>query len=140
MIASPARVSAAPSVMSAPPPLVELAFEHLAVARHEKAECKVDRRGEHISLDVEALPVRVGQRRVGGTEQIEKADDDDQRGVLESADKAVDQGRNNHCQRLRQNNQAGATPIPETERIGGLVLAPRDRLQTAADGFGKISG
>src|SRR6266702_1575810 len=127
MIGSPARVCVV-SVMSAPPPLVELALEHLTVARHEKAEGPIDRCGEDVSLEVEALPIGVGQRCVGGTEQVEQADDDDERCILEAADEAVDQGRNDHRQCLRQNYQAGTAPIPEAERIGGLELSPWDCL------------
>src|SRR5439155_10745449 len=66
MIGWPARVSVAVSVMSPPPPLIELALEHLAVARHEKAEGEVNRRSEDIGFEVEAVPIGVGQCRVGG--------------------------------------------------------------------------
>src|SRR6478672_9898699 len=99
-----------PSMASALPALVELALEHLAIARHEKAEGEVDCRGEDISLEIETLPIRVGQRRVGGTEQVEQTDYDDQRCVLETTDEAVDQGRNDHRQCLRQDDQTGAAP------------------------------
>src|SRR5438445_8456888 len=62
MMGSPARVSVAVSVMSPPPPLVELALEHLAVTRHEKAEGEIDRGGKDIGFEVEAVPIGVGQR------------------------------------------------------------------------------
>jgi len=122
-----------------PPSPVKLALEHLAITRHEEAKTPVYRRGEDISLDIEALPIRVGQRRVGGADKVEQADDDDEGRVLEAANEAVDQWRDDHRQCLRQNNQAGTTPIPEPKCFGGLVLSPRDRLQTTANDFGKIS-
>src|SRR6516165_8847542 len=46
------------------PAFVELALEHLAVARHEEAKAPIDRRSENISLEIEALPIDIGQRRV----------------------------------------------------------------------------
>src|SRR5215472_11161984 len=111
MIGSPAGVSTAASVISALLSLVELALEHMAVARHEKAEGEINYRSEYIRLDIEALPVGVGQCRIGGAKQIEQADDGDERGVLEPADKVVDEGRNDHRQRLRQHDQPGPAPI-----------------------------
>src|SRR6516164_7437046 len=142
MIGSPARVSALSVTLPSPPlplpALIELALEHLAVARHEKAKSPIDRRDKHIGFGSETLPIRVGERVVGGIEQIKQPDDEDERSPLEGTDEVVDEGRNHHRQCLRQNNQASAAPIPETERIGGLVLSPRDRLQTTADDFGKI--
>ena len=53
---------------------IEFALEHLAVARHEKAEAEIDRRDEDIGLGVKALPVGVGQRRIRRAEQIEKTE------------------------------------------------------------------
>ena len=120
---------------------MELALQHLAVARHEEAEDEVDHRGEDVGLDVEALPLRVGERRLGGAEQVEEADDDDQRGVLEHADEGVDQRRDHHRQRLRQHDQPGASANSRGPSASAAsILALRDRLQAAADDLGEIGG
>src|SRR3984893_1778206 len=97
MMGSPAGVSIAVSVMPsrqllALPSLVELALEHLAIARHEEAEAEIDRRDKDVGLDGIAAPIGVVQCGIGGTEEIEQANDQDERGVLEGADKIVDQG------------------------------------------------
>src|SRR5215471_4770533 len=120
MIGSPARVSTPlsvtlPSRTLALPAFIKLALEHLAVARHKKTEGPINHCRKYIRLDIEALPIGIGQRRVGCAEQVEQADDDDERRILEAADKAVDQGRNYHRQCLRQNNQAGTAPITQAE-------------------------
>src|ERR1051325_10508313 len=140
--AAPASLSA---IRASPPRLalpaaVELTLQHLAVARHEKAEAEVDRGGEHVSLGREALPGGVGQRGVDRAEQVEEADDDDQRGVLEGADEAVDQRRDHHRQGLRQHEQPGAPRIAQPERVGRLDLPFRDRLQPAAHDLREIGG
>src|SRR5215472_6212333 len=107
MIGSPARVFTAPSVILPSPPLtlpafIELALEHLAVARHEKAKSPIDHRNKHIGFGGETLPIGVGERVVGGIEQIKQPDDDNERSPLESTDEVVDEGRNHHRQCLRQ--------------------------------------
>src|SRR5215471_7754112 len=61
---------------SASPALIECTFEHLAIARHEKAEAEIDRRRKDVSLDGKPLPGRIGQCCIGGAEQVEEADDD----------------------------------------------------------------
>jgi hypothetical protein len=85
-----AIASPSPSPRSAAPAPVELAFEHLAVTRHEEAETEIDRCGEQIGLDREALPIGIGRRGIGGVEQVKQPDDQDERGVLESGDEIVD--------------------------------------------------
>ena len=40
--------------------------------------------------------------------------------------------------RLRQDDQALLLPVGEAERVGGVMLAPRHRLQAAANDFGEI--
>src|SRR6516225_8562820 len=105
MIGSPTRFSTTLSVTLPSPPLalpafIELALEHLAIARHEEAEAPIDRRDKHIGFGGEALPIGIGERVVGGIEQIEQTDDDDERGILEAADEVVDEGRDHHRQRL----------------------------------------
>src|SRR6202022_1674652 len=109
--------------------LVELALEHLAVARHEEAEAEIDRRDKDVGLDGIAAPIGVGQCSIGGAKEIEQANDQDERGVLEGADKIVDQGRDHQRQSLRQHDEAGPPPIAQPQRNRPLRLAPRDRLQ-----------
>ncbi len=78
------------------------------------------------------MPVRVGERRLDDAEQIEQADDQDQRRVLEQADEGVDDAGDHDLERLRQDDQAHRLPIAEAERLGGFELALRNRLQAAA--------
>src|SRR5439155_7214063 len=121
-IASAALLIDSPPRSLAAPALAERAFEHLAVARHEEAEAEIDRRGEDVGFGGEALPAGVGQRGVGGIQQVEQPDDQHERGVLEGADEIVDQRRDHHRQSLRQYDQPGAPPIAEAERVGRLDL------------------
>src|SRR6516165_5240530 len=66
MIVSPARVSTALSVNLPSPPLtlsafIELALEHLAVARHKEAETEIECRSEDIGFHREPAPIGVAQ-------------------------------------------------------------------------------
>ena len=54
--------------------------------------------------------------------------------------KVLTSGGIDHGQRLRQDDQPGALPIGEAERVGRLDLALWDRLQSAAHDLGEIGG
>ena len=69
------------------------------------------------------------------SEQIEKPDDRNQRGVLEQADETVDDSGNDDLQRLRQNDKAHHFPIGQAKRLRRLILALGNRLQAAAHHF-----
>src|SRR5260370_24072931 len=117
---------------------VELDLEILAVARHREAEAEIDEGGEQVDLAREARPVGVDERLVGAVEEVEDADDQHQRGVLEEADEGVDQGRDHHPQGLRQDDQQGLLHVVQAHRVGRLELALGQRLQAAADDLGDI--
>src|SRR5437762_604895 len=96
---------ASAALLIAPLPLTAMAaiqgaLEPLAVARHEKTETEIDRRDKDIGFAGEALPIRVGERGVRRIQQVEQADDQHERGVLERADKIVDERRDHHRQGL----------------------------------------
>src|SRR5215813_3130786 len=118
--------------------LVELELEILAVARHREAEAEIDEGGEDGDLAREARPVGIDQRLVGGVEEVEDADDQHQRGVLEEADEGVDQRRDHHPQRLRQDDERGLLHVAQPERVGRLELSLGQRLQAAPDDLGDI--
>src|SRR6266478_3842372 len=107
--------------------LVEIALEILAVFRHEEAEAPIDQADEDIGLPIKAPPIRVVERVVGRAEEIEEADDDDQRGVLEGADEGVDERRDHRGDRLRQDDEPHLAREAEAERVGCLVLALGNR-------------
>ena len=73
-----------------------------------------------------------------GLQEIEDADDEDQRGVLEQADVGVDDVRDGDLQRLRQDDQPHRLPIAEADRHRAFVLALRDRLQAGAHHLGHV--
>src|SRR5215813_9061605 len=110
------------SPRSATRSLVELDLEILAVARHREAEAEVDEGGEQVDLAREARPVGIDQRLVGGVQEVEDADDQHQRGVLEEADEGVDQRRDHHAQGLRQDDQRRLLHVVEAHRVGRLEL------------------
>src|SRR3954468_6083721 len=114
---------------------MELRLEPLAVLRHEEAEDEVDQRHEQVRLLVEAAPRRVGQRRLRCAHQVEQADDDHQRRVLEEADESIDQQRNGDRQGLRQDDLTGLLPIAEAKAVGRLVLPLGNRLKAGTDDF-----
>src|SRR6266581_213241 len=99
--------------------LVEIALEILAVFRHEEAEAPVDQADEDIGLPIKTPPIRVVERVVGRAEEIEEADDDDQRGVLEGADEGVDERRDHrgHEQDGDQRHAANELDIGDRERM-----------------------
>src|SRR5690554_3329735 len=120
--------SDAVSVMAYPPRGVsvagiELALEMLAVARHAEAEDPESQPGEDVALDMIADPFGIGGGRLDDAEQIEQADDEDQRGILEQRDEGTDDAGNDVFQRLRQDHQPHHAPVAEAHRLRRLVLA-----------------
>src|SRR5687768_14431381 len=66
------------SIMSA-----SFALKALAVLRHGKAEGEIDHGSEHVRLDAEAVPRRLGERDLDRRQEIEQPDDQHQRSILE---------------------------------------------------------
>ena len=87
-----------------------------------------------------AEPVRIGLQQARLAEDVEQADDDDQRGVLEEADEGVDDAGDRDLERLRQDDEPHRLPVAEAHRLAGLVLPIGDRLQPAADHLGHVGG
>jgi hypothetical protein len=119
---------------------VERALEAAAVFGHGEAESEIDHCQQDIHLGAEALPVRVGDGGEAGFQQVEDADDQHQRGVLEEADEGVDQRRDDQFQRLGQHDQKCLLPVRQAKRVGGLALPLGERLQAGADHFGEVGG
>src|SRR3954454_15720721 len=116
-----------------------MGFETPAVAGHREAEGEIDQRDEDIDLDAERLPGRIDDRGLGGGQEIEDADDEDQAGILEECDERIHQRRNDVPDRLRQDDQAVLLPVRQAERVGGVVLPSGHGLQAAANNFREIS-
>src|SRR5882762_10839167 len=116
------------------------ALQSPAVQRHREAEREVDQRREEIGLDAVPAPRRILQRHLDRLQQVEQADDDDERGVLEEADDGVDQRRYRDAQRLRQDHGAGPLPVSQAERIRRFILLFWNRLQSAAHDLRQVGG
>ena len=95
------------------------------VARHAVAADEVEQRGKCIAGDAgdRRRPMRIGARRFDGAQKIENADDEDERRILEQPDERIDDIRQRHPQRLRQDDKRHHAPIaaaraPAPPRIG----------------------
>src|SRR5215813_10976280 len=119
---------------------VEAALEATAVARHAEAADKEDHGREDVALLGEAEPGRILERLADRAEQVGKADDGDERGVLEEVDDVVDDARHDDAQRLRQRDEDLHLPPFEADGIGGFFLLDRYALQAAAHGLGHVGG
>src|SRR5690606_16312688 len=117
---------------------LQMPLERLAVTGDRKAENKIDEGDEQVGFGAEAPPGGIGHGRLGRLRQVEDADDDDQRGILEQGDENADQRRNDHLQRLRQYDFTHLLPIAQADGIRALVLALGYGLQTAAHRFGDV--
>src|SRR3712207_640270 len=111
---------------------VQLRLQVLAVLRHGEAEHEVDGAHRQVDLHAEALPRRLDDGRLARRQQVEDADDEHQRGVLEEADEGVHQRRDHQAQRLGQDDEARLLPVGQAERVRRLVLALGQCLQPAA--------
>src|SRR5258706_1181727 len=69
------------------------ALQPAAVGRHRIAECEIDQAGKQVGLDAGPRPSGILQRNPDGAEEIEQADDQHQRSVLEETDEGVHQRR-----------------------------------------------
>src|SRR6056297_658803 len=119
---------------------VEFSFKVLAVSGDAKAEDPETERHKYIALDGNVLPGGIGHRRLNRSKNIEQADDQHQRGVLEQGNEGIHDARNDHLQSLRQDDQPRLAPVPQPQSIGGLVLASRNGLQTTANYLSHVGG
>src|SRR5882724_4304036 len=115
-----------------------LRFEASAVAGHGKAESEINQSHEQVDLDTERLPRGIDDGGLRCRQQVEDADDQDQTGILEERDERIHEWRDHMTDSLRQNDQTVFLPVREAERVGCLMLSPRNSLQAAAYDFRKI--
>src|SRR3954454_3045887 len=106
----------------------EPALHEQRVARHPETEGPEDQRRHEIAGGggLRGGPFRIGEAGVDNAEDIENADDRDERRILEQADEAVDDPWDDDLERLRQYDQAHHLPITEAERACRFVLALGD--------------
>src|SRR5664279_1392955 len=71
------------------------ALDELGVARHRETEDPIDEAGKHIAgrRRVGGGPVSIGEIELDDAQEIEQADDEDEAGVLEEGNVAVDDPR-----------------------------------------------
>src|SRR5262245_60152539 len=106
----------------------EFALKPQTVARHCEAADKVDQCDEQIAFEIEAAPIRIGERELQRTGELVQADDNDERRILEQADESIDNGRHHRPQRLRQHDLALRLPVRQAEGLCSLYLAYGHRL------------
>ena len=76
--------------------------------------------------------VRLAGHAPRHVQHLEEPDDGEQRRVLEEADELADDRRDHVAQGLREHDAAHRLQRAEAQRLGGLQLTVRDRLQPAA--------
>src|SRR5829696_8216899 len=125
--------SSEPDHASGPPFDREFALE--APRQHGEHRAEDEEQGGHegVPLRGEPEPLLVFQSLLQRSQNIEETHDRDQGRVLEEIDPGIDDGRQGNPQSLRPDDQKPRLERRETEREGRLVLAERDRLQTASD-------
>src|SRR5262245_48097876 len=81
-------------------------FDHARIARQTVAEDQVEDRGKGISGGAghRRRPVRIDARRLDGSQEVEDADNENQRGVLEQRDGGVDDVGDGDAKGLRQHD------------------------------------
>src|SRR5215469_11950561 len=108
------------SVLAGPMP-VEAPLHAACVARHRKAAHEEHHHREYVPFVCKAEPSRVLDRLIHSTEDIEEADDGDQRRVLEEIDDVVDDAGHHMAQCLGKHDEGLHLPPFEADRIGGLL-------------------
>src|SRR3546814_8488960 len=96
--------------------------------------------GKKIGFGEIGSPLRLDVGEAGRLQQIEDADDEDERRVLDLADRSIDQPGHADFQRLRQQDMAPRLPFGEAESVRGLGLPDGNRQQAAPDDLGHIGG
>src|SRR4029077_2234383 len=112
------------------------------ITRHPVAEDQVEDRSDGITgcAGDRGCPFWIDTRHFDRAQEIEYADNEDERRVLEQTDIGIDDIRDRHFQRLRKYDQPHHLPIAQAYRHGPLILAPRDGLQARAYDFRHIGG
>src|SRR5512139_557940 len=99
------------AVMRVPSPPVAFGKTSLhgaSIARHSVAEDQIKDCGDRVAGRAcdRGRPFRIDARHLDRAQEIEDADDENQRRVLEQTDIGVDDVRDRYFHRLRQNNKA----------------------------------
>ena len=131
---APAVLHVAPALMSGS------SFKVLAASRHGEAEHEVDEGYDQEHLQPEALPCGIDDCRLAGRDEVENADDQDERRALEDGNRHVHEGRERVPQRLWQDDQRLRLPVAEAERSRSFILTGVYALQAATDRFRDIGG
>ncbi|KAG1648403.1 hypothetical protein GQR58_029853 [Nymphon striatum] len=119
----------------------ELLLEALAVLGHGVGANEVDDRDEEQAFFTNAQEFSLVRNHIASdAQEVEDADDCQQRRFLEGSDDLADQRRNRYSQALRKHDEDRALHGGETERIAGLVLATADGLKTTTHVLGQIGG
>src|SRR6476659_2076043 len=127
---------------SPPATLRETHFHGASIARHAVTEDYKKNGGDRVAgrAGDGRCPLRIDAGHLDRPQEIEDANDKDQRRVLEQPYISVDDIRDRHCQRLRQDDEACHLPVAETDGHGAFVLASRNGLQAGANNLRHIGG
>src|SRR4029078_7620642 len=134
--------SAVMCCLSPPATFGKTRFHRASIARHAVAEDQIKNGGDRIAgrAGDRRCPLRIDAGHLDRAQEIENTYDEDQRRILEQPNIGVDDIRDRHCQRLRQDDEARHLRIAETDGHGTLVLASRDSLQAGAHDLRHIGG
>src|SRR6478752_2838074 len=115
-VRSGAGLSASCSGIKVPSPPVarrKTVLDETCVARHAEAEDQVEDRGKDKAArrGHRRCPERVDPRRLDGHQEIEDADDENKRRVLEQPNGGVDDIWDGDFQRLRQDHEPHGLPV-----------------------------
>src|SRR6187401_326716 len=119
---------------SPPATLGETRFHCASIARHAVAEDQIKNGGDRIAgrAGDRRCPLRIDAGHLDRAQEIENTHDEDQRRILEQPYIGVDDIRDRHRQRLRQDDETRHLRIAETDGHGPFVLASRNGLQAGA--------
>src|SRR6478752_3329095 len=107
----------------------DLGLQPLHQPGEREADREIDDGGQDVGL------ARMAQVVAGDGEavqQVARRDDVDQRGVLEQDDGLRQEHRRHVAEGLRQDHQPHVLPVAHAQRLAGVDLAARDRLDAGA--------
>src|SRR5258705_8207698 len=112
-------------------------LQQLHRVRQRVAEHEIDDGDEQVHFDQPSVALR--DLRCGAGE-VGRGDHVDERRVLEEDDRLREQDRDHVAERLRKDHEPHRLPVGEPQRIRGIHLAFRDRLDARAHDLAKIRG
>jgi len=124
-------------VYSIAPVGVQPVLDKQRIAGHSKAESEIYQscKSKPGKQGGWRCPCRIAKGGPKLSEQVEQGDDRNQGSVLEQSDEDIDDVRQRHPQRLRQDDQRRHPPVGQAERLRRLVLAARNGHEPAAHGY-----